>query len=113
MQDKVAPHRLKRKLLAATVSLGWQKFEAQQHRGPAPGLMQRVGYVILHKLVAEKILSRLGGRLRVAVTGAAPMSEKVARFFIGLGFPFVEGYGLTEAGPVVSANSPEKIYPVQ
>jgi long-chain acyl-CoA synthetase len=62
---------------------------------------------LLHKLVAEKILARLGGRLRVAVTGAAPLSEKVARFFIGLGFPLVEGYGLTEAGPVVSGNSLE------
>ena len=57
--------------------------------------------------MAEKILARLGGRLRVAVTGAAPLSEKVARFFIGLGFPLVEGYGLTEAGPVVSGNSLE------
>ncbi|MDH3948312.1 MAG: AMP-binding protein, partial [Gammaproteobacteria bacterium] len=56
-------------------------------------------------------LARLGGRLRVAVTGAAPMSEKVARFFIGLGVPLVEGYGLTEAGPVVSGNNLEKNIP--
>jgi long-chain acyl-CoA synthetase len=108
VQSKVAPHWLKRKLLAATVSLGWQQFEAQQQRRPPLNIIQHFQYVILHKLVAEKILSRLGGRLRVAVTGAAPMSEKVARFFIGLGFPLVEGYGLTEAGPVVSGNSLEK-----
>jgi len=111
VQYKVAPHWLKRKLLAATISLGWQKFEAQQQRRPLLNLIQRFQHVILHRLVAEKILSRLGGRLRVAVTGAAPMSVKVARFFIGLGFPLVEGYGLTEAGPVVSANSPEKNIP--
>jgi long-chain acyl-CoA synthetase len=107
VQDKVAPHMLKRKLLAATVSLGWQRFEAQQQRQPRLNLLQRIMCMLLHKLVAEKILARLGGRLRVAVTGAAPLSEKVARFFIGLGFPLVEGYGLTEAGPVVSGNSLE------
>jgi long-chain acyl-CoA synthetase len=111
VQAKVAPHWLKRKLLAATVSLGWQHFEAQQQRRPALSLLQRLQHKILHKLVAEKILARLGGRLRVAVTGAAPLSEKVARFFIGLGFPLVEGYGLTEAGPVVSGNSLQKNFP--
>jgi long-chain acyl-CoA synthetase len=111
VQAKVAPNWLKRKLLAATVNLGWQKFEAQQQRGPALGLMKHVGYKLLYKLVAKKILARLGGRLRVAVTGAAPLSEKVARFFIGLGFPLVEGYGLTEAGPVVSGNTPQKNQP--
>ncbi|KPK53493.1 MAG: AMP-dependent synthetase, partial [Thiotrichales bacterium SG8_50] len=107
VRDKVAPHKLKRKLLAATVSLGWQRFEAQQQRQLRLNLLQHIMYMLLHKLVAEKILARLGGRLRVAVTGAAPLSEKVARFFIGLGFPLVEGYGLTEAGPVVSGNSLE------
>ena len=111
VQAKVAPHAVKRKLLAATVSLGWQQFEAQQGRRPPLNLWQRLQARLLHKLVAEKILERLGGRLRVAVTGAAPMSEKVARFFIGLGFPLVEGYGLTEAGPVVSGNSPEQNLP--
>ncbi len=111
VQDKVAAHAIKRKLLAATVSLGWQQFEAQQQRRPQLVLLQRLLYLLLHKLVAKKILARLGGRLRVAVTGAAPLSEKVAQFFIGLGFPLVEGYGLTEAGPVVSGNSPEKNLP--
>jgi long-chain acyl-CoA synthetase len=105
VQAKVVPHALKRKLLAATVSLGWQKFEAQQQRQPPLNLLQRIQSAILHKVVAEKIIARLGGRLRVAVTGAAPLSEKVAHFFIGLGLPLVEGYGLTEAGPVVSGNS--------
>jgi long-chain acyl-CoA synthetase len=111
VHEKVAPHWLKRKLLAATVSLGWQHFEARQRRRSLLNPLQRVLYLLLHRLVAEKILARLGGRLRVAVTGAAPMSEKVAHFFIGLGFPLVEGYGLTEAGPVVSGNSPENNLP--
>jgi long-chain acyl-CoA synthetase len=107
VQAKVAPHAMKRKLLAAAVSLGWQQFEARQGRRRSLNPLQHVLYRLLHKLVAEKILARLGGRLRVAVTGAAPLSEKVARFFVGLGFPLVEGYGLTEAGPVVSGNSLE------
>lgn len=111
VQAKVGPHALKRKLLDATVSLCWRQFEAQQGRRPSLNQLQRFQAGLLHKLVAEKIIARLGGRLRVAVTGAAPMSLKVARFFIGLGFPLVEGYGLTEAGPVVSGNSPENNLP--
>lgn len=111
IQTKVASHWLKRKLFDWTVSLGWQQFEAEQHRRPPVGLFKNLFGKLLHQIVAKKVLDRLGGRLRVAVTGAAPMSEKVSRFFLGLGLPLVEGYGLTEASPVVTGNNLEKNIP--
>jgi long-chain acyl-CoA synthetase len=48
----------------------------------------------------------LGGRLRLAISGGAALSPDIARVFIGLGVPIYQGYGLTEASPVVSSNRP-------
>ncbi len=108
---KIAPHWLKKKLFAWTIRLGWRKFKASQGRQPPLGMVSGLAQKVLHKIVADKVLSRLGGCIRVAVTGAAPMSEQVARFFLGLGLPLLEGYGLTEAGPVVSSNRPSDNVP--
>ncbi|MES2682338.1 MAG: AMP-dependent synthetase/ligase [Pseudomonadota bacterium] len=50
------------------------------------------------------VQQRFGGRLRMAVSGGAPLSPEIAKAFTALGVPLVQGYGLTEAGPVVSVN---------
>ena len=62
---------------------------------------------LLERLVARPFLRAFGGRVRVAVNGGAPMSTNVSHFLIGLGLPLVEGYGLTEAAPVVTATTLE------
>lgn len=66
---------------------------------------------ILRHLVADKILSRLGGRLRLAISGGAPLSPKLSLCFVGLGVQLLHGYGLTEAFPVVTANTREDNIP--
>jgi long-chain acyl-CoA synthetase len=66
---------------------------------------------VLSHLVADKVLARLGGQLRIAVSGGGPLYAETARFFIGLGLPLVQGYGLTEASPVLAANRLEDNIP--
>ncbi len=81
---------------------GWSLFEWHQGRGGwKPAFLL---WPVLRSLVASKLLERLGGRLRLAVSGGAALSPTIARSFIGLGLPICQGYGLTEAAPVVSVN---------
>ncbi|MBK1732107.1 AMP-binding protein [Thiococcus pfennigii] len=89
-------------LFRLAVEVGWTAFEhAQGRRGWSPLLLL---WPFLRKRVAGPVLDKLGGRLRVAVSGGAPMPKEVAHLFIGLGLPIVQGYGLTETSPVVSVN---------
>lgn len=98
-----------RKLFQTTVAVGWHRFEHQQGRaGWRPRLLL---WPVLNHLVAGKVLARLGGRLRYAVCGGAPLPPPIARFFIGLGLPVFHGYGMTESSPVVTVNRPDDNIP--
>lgn len=93
---------LARRLFQAAVAVGWRRFQHRQGRaGWSPLLL---AWPLLDRLVAGRVRARLGGRLRIAVCGGAPLSGPVARLFIGLEVPLLQGYGMTEASPVVSAN---------
>jgi long-chain acyl-CoA synthetase len=71
-------------------------------RNPSPWL--KLEYRLADKLVFAQIRGRLGGKLRLGVSGAAPLSVSVMEFFDGLGIPVIEGYGLTETGSSATAN---------
>ena len=103
IRANVAGSFAKRILLQVAALLGWRRFEAAQHRA-SPGLAARLLGPILRHYVATPVLAAFGGRLRAAISGGAPLDQDVARLLIGLGLPLVEGYGLTEAAPVVAAN---------
>ena len=89
-------------LFNLAVKIGWHRFLLQQKRERwHPKLLL---WPILNKLVAGKILAKLGGNLQLAVSGGAPLSPEIAKTFIGLGLTISQGYGLTETSPVVSTN---------
>lgn len=58
-------------------------------------------------MVADKVLAQLGGRLRVTISGGAPIAWPVARLFLSLGLDVLQGYGMTETSPVISTNTPD------
>lgn len=101
--------KVRRALFELTVRIGRHRFARSQ--GRAGWGWDLLLWPLLDRLVARKVRARLGGRLRVAVSGGAPLSPAIAEGFLGLGVPLLQGYGLTEASPVVSGNSLEDNQP--
>lgn len=93
---------LSRSVFALTVSIGGQMVRYRQGRRHRP--LGALLWPWLSRHVASRLQARLGGRLRIAVSGGAPLPPAIGRTFIGLGLPLLQGYGLTEASPVVSVN---------
>jgi long-chain acyl-CoA synthetase len=62
--------------------------------------------LVLEKLLRPKIRQRFGGRLKAMVSGGAPLNPEVGTFFSAMGLTVLQGYGQTEAGPIISCNRP-------
>ena len=93
---------LKRRLFDLAVEVGWLRFLHQQ--GRADWQVKLLLWPLLEKLVAGKIMDKLGGRLRIAICGGAPMPVDAGKAFIGLGLNLLQGYGMTELSPVAAVN---------
>ena len=101
---------LRQKLFARAVNLGWQAFLHRQGRAPwSPALLIQP---VLDRLVGAKIRAKLGGNMRFAISGGAPLPSDISRTFIALGVNILQGYGLTETSPVISVNRLEDNEPV-
>ncbi len=94
---------IKKKIFHWAVGVGRQVSRLQQAKKPVPaGLAFK--YRLAHKLVFSKLHAALGGRLRFAVSGGAPLSKEIAEFFHAAGILILEGYGLTETCPSLTFN---------
>ncbi|MEJ2425001.1 MAG: long-chain fatty acid--CoA ligase [Candidatus Thiodiazotropha sp.] len=110
IQEKLAADSaVARGLFKQAVNIGWAHFEHQQGRGHWSASL--LLWPLLNRLVGRKIREKLGGRLRIAMSGGAPISTEIAQTFISLGVPILQGYGLTETSPIIAANTHENNIP--
>ncbi|MGJ4888647.1 AMP-dependent synthetase/ligase [Bradyrhizobium sp. HKCCYLRH3099] len=107
MHHRAMANPLERALVDLTIAIGGRRFDAQHGRGTPLSTFDRPAWPLLQRLVAQKVLARFGGRLKVAVSGGAPIAEPVVRLFLSLGLEVLQGYGMTETSPVVSVNTPD------
>jgi len=99
---------LKRKIFYWAVNVAKKCAERKLKKQPVPKAL-KLKMSIANKLVCSKILDKTGGRVRFFVSGGAPLAKDIAEFFYSIGLLILEGYGLTETSPVVSANTFDNI----
>ncbi|MEH3157786.1 MAG: AMP-dependent synthetase/ligase [Sphingomonas taxi] len=88
-------------LLAKALDVG-----AKENEGRV-GLADRPAQLLVRTLFRPKIAKKFGGRMKAMVSGGAPLTPEVGLFFQALGLTFLQGYGQTEAAPVISCNRPK------
>src|SRR5579884_880670 len=89
--------RITKRMFYGALGLGSEAARLKQAGKPVPGWMKRT-LTIADRMVFSKIRDRLGGRIRLAASGAAPLGKELGEFFASIGMPLIEGYGLTEGG---------------
>jgi long-chain acyl-CoA synthetase len=110
LHEMLQASQLKQRLFEAAVAVGWRRFCRKQGlplASPGSPVVDALVGPMLDALVGKPLREQFGGRLRLAVSGGAPISSTIAHCFLGLGVPVVQGYGMTETSPVVSANAPD------
>jgi long-chain acyl-CoA synthetase len=78
----------------------------KEAKGERLSIAEKVIDQALERTIRKSIRAKFGGRLRAMVAGGAPLNPEVGIFFTAIGIPILQGYGQTEAGPVISCNRP-------
>jgi long-chain acyl-CoA synthetase len=92
-------------LFRRTLELGALRY----HRGGRLGLLDSVQDMVLDRLVRARIRERFGGRLKAFISGGAALAPETALFFQSLGIRILQGYGQTEAAPLISCNRASRV----
>ena len=96
---------LRAKMFNSALELGRRKYEAPNQMGFGARALDS----LLDRLVRSKVQNRFGGQLKAFVSGGAPLNYEIGLFFQSLGLRILQGYGQTEAGPVISCNPPDHV----
>ncbi len=99
---------MKKKIFYWAVSVGSAAAPYLMENKPLPFFLS-LKYKLAGILVFKKIKEAVGGRLKFAISGGAPLSKELGEFFFALGIKIVEGYGLTETSAIFMANPPKKV----
>ncbi len=105
LQNLRTQSSFKRKMFDLALELGRKRYEEPEKMT----MWDKARDLACEKLVRKKVGMRFGGRLKAMVSGGAPLNYDVGVFFIALGVPLLQGYGQTEAAPVISANPPKRV----
>jgi len=94
---------VKRRIVDWALSVGGEVSTLRQHGRPVPARLE-LQRRLADRLVYAKVRERLGNRLRIAISGGAPLAKEIAEFFDALGITILEGYGLTECTSAATVN---------
>lgn len=97
--------KIKRILFTRALEVAKEVSSYQEKAEPIP-LRLFAEYKIAEKVVLSKVKEAFGGQLRFAISGGAPLSDKISRFFYSCGVMICQGYGLTETTAAVTVNTP-------
>lgn len=107
--DKVSKDpALRQKIFWWAINVGKEASKYLMRSQTVPGILG-LKFKLADKLVYSKLKSRVGGKLRLFISGGAPLSKEIGEFFMAAGLPIIEGYGLTETSPVITCNRLELI----
>jgi long-chain acyl-CoA synthetase len=95
---------IKRKLIESTINLGKKILKKEQLT-----LVEKIINFILDIMVRKKIQNQFGGNLQAFVSGGGALEQNIGEFLNAVGLPTLQGYGLTEASPIVSCNLPNMV----
>jgi long-chain acyl-CoA synthetase len=111
VREKVAKDPpARQRLFAWALKVGGEYFQHRVNK-TSPGPALRLKHALADALVFKKIRARVGGRMRLFVSGGAPLAKEVAEFFGSAGLLILEGYGLSETSPVIAVNLPDAMRP--
>ncbi len=98
----------KARIFDRAVRVGKRTVELREQGQPVPGSLA-LQHKLFDRLVFAKLRARLGGRIRILCSGAAPLSRDIALFFAAAGLPIMEGYGLSETSASNFVNRPGRL----